>query len=280
MQLGSFYPFSRNHNSISSIAQEPWAFDSEQHINICRTSLNIRYSFLPYFYSLFYSAHIYGTPVWNALIFLYSNDPNTVSIDRQFMVGDSILVSPVLIEGATTVDAYFPNDIWYDYYTGDQVQVATNGSWITLSAPITKIPIHLRGGTIIPTQLPALATTESRKNPFILLVQLNTANRASGYLYLDDGESLTTFTESTYSLIQFNVTNGVLTSVIEEDGYEETSSLYVSEIKVYGQMSPVSSVTVNGKSTNYNYVYSLEHKVLLITGLVLPLSDYFNVSWS
>ncbi len=45
-------------------------------------------------------------------------DEDTYAIDRQFLVGSSLLVSPVLEEGASTVDAYFPADLWYNYYTG------------------------------------------------------------------------------------------------------------------------------------------------------------------
>jgi len=97
---------------------------------------------------------------------------------------------------------------------------------------------------------------------------------------LDDGESLTTFTQSTYTIINFNVTNGELVAVTQKAGYEGTQSLYVNELKIYGQQNPVTSVIVNGQTTNYNYVYSSEHKVLIISGLSLPLSNYFTVSWS
>jgi alpha-glucosidase (family GH31 glycosyl hydrolase) len=280
MQLGSFYPFSRNHNSISSIPQEPWAFDSEQHIEICRTSLNIRYTLLPYFYNLFYFAHTSGTPVWNALMFLYTNDPNTLSIDQQFMVGDAILVSPVLMEGATSVNAYFPADVWYDFYTGERMNVTSQGKWIDLPAPITTIPVHLRGGTIIPAQLPALTTAISRNNPFFLIVSLNDSASATGNLYLDDGENLSTFTEGLYSFIEFSVSNGRLTSTVTKSGYEAFNHLIVGEVKIYGQTSDVSTVTVNGVQTMYNYLYNSEYQTLIISGLILKLSEAFTVTWN
>lgn len=98
-QLGSFYPFSRNHNSIHSIPQEPWSFNSSQHIDICRESLEVRYLLIPYFYTLFSEAHMFGAPVWQALSWQFPSDSNTWNIDEQFLVGDSILVSPVLDRG-------------------------------------------------------------------------------------------------------------------------------------------------------------------------------------
>ena len=103
MQLGSFYPFSRNHNSIRSKPQEPFRWDS-----VAKTSrkyLGIRYALLPYFYTLFYKAHCpTQTPsatVMRPLFFEFPTDKNTYSIDKQFMVGKSLLISPQLEEGET-----------------------------------------------------------------------------------------------------------------------------------------------------------------------------------
>merc|ERR1712137_895024 len=94
MQLGAFYPFSHNHNSIGSISQEPWAFDSYQHIEITRNALNLRYSLLPYFYSLAAQASMEGFPIWNALVWLYPHDSECLAIDKQFLVVTGLLVSP------------------------------------------------------------------------------------------------------------------------------------------------------------------------------------------
>jgi len=59
-----------------------------------------------------------------------------------------------------------------------------------LSAPITHINVHVRGGAILPLQAPAYTTAETRANPYSLLVALDESGQASGSLYLDDGESL------------------------------------------------------------------------------------------
>ncbi len=73
---------------------------------------------LRYLYSLFYSAALKGGTVARPLFFEWPTDPITLSIDKQFLLGPSLLVSPVLEEGATTVQAYFPKGRWYDFYTG------------------------------------------------------------------------------------------------------------------------------------------------------------------
>ena len=105
MQLGAFYPFSRNHNNKGATSQEPYAFD-EQVTDISRHVLNARYSLLPYYYTLFHyasrpisSTNSPAATVTRPLFFEFPDDPNTYDIDRQFMVGNGLLISPVLTEG-------------------------------------------------------------------------------------------------------------------------------------------------------------------------------------
>lgn len=68
------------------------------------------------------------------------------------MLGPGLLVSPVLNPGQTVVKAYFPDAKWYDYRTGVEVNAANK--WMNVSAPIKIIPLHLKGGVIIPVQEP------------------------------------------------------------------------------------------------------------------------------
>ena len=114
MQLGSFYPFSRNHNTKGAKSQEPYRWDSVAKIS--RKYLGIRYSLLPYFYTLFYKAHrpvdktqTSSATVMRPLFFEFPTDKNTYSIDKQFMVGKSLLISPQLDEGEMI------NPIWSKY---------------------------------------------------------------------------------------------------------------------------------------------------------------------
>ena len=101
MELGAFYPFSRNHNSKGSKSQEPYVWPSVAAIS--RQVLGIRYSLLPYYYTLFYKASRPVDPqnppsatVTRPLFFEFPKDSNTYGIDRQFLVGSGLLVSPVL----------------------------------------------------------------------------------------------------------------------------------------------------------------------------------------
>lgn len=83
---------------------------------------------------------------------------------------------------------YVPRGLWYDYYT--LKSFFSIGKRYTLPAPIDKIPLLIRGGSILPAQKPGITTTETRKNDFELIIALNEAGNANGELYWDDGDSL------------------------------------------------------------------------------------------
>lgn len=83
---------------------------------------------------------------------------------------------------------YVPRGRWYDYYT--HMSFFSIGKHYTLPAPIDKIPLLIRGGSVLAMQKPGVTTTESRRNDFELLVALNEAGYARGELYWDDGESI------------------------------------------------------------------------------------------
>jgi len=275
MQLGTLYPFSRNHNSINQISQEPYAF-GETLLNISIDSLHRRYTLLPYFYTLFASATVNATTVWRPLFFEFSSDANTYGIDRQFMIGSYLLVSPVLDENATSVVAYFPSGKWYSYYDGTTVVGA--GQNITLAAPLTFIPIHVRAGAIIPLQGPALTTAVARQNPFTLLVALDNAGNAQGQLFLDDGQSLDTLSSQTYSLINFSAAGQTITSQPILSNYVAVPLLTnVTVFGVVGTAAPV-KVLVGNSSVSFNYDATIQK--VTISGLSINITSSFQISWT
>ncbi|MCM8651566.1 glycoside hydrolase family 31 protein, partial [Lactiplantibacillus sp. E932] len=170
MQLGAFYPFSRNHNTINMPRQDPVAWGPE-FAAISRDVLNIRYTLLPYLYTLMYEAHAHGNTVVRPLLHEFVTDENTWSIDRQFLWGPALLITAALDPGVTVVRGYVPNARWYDYHTGEVVGV--RGQFMNMDTPLSKINLHVRGGHILPWQKPENNTHYSRLNPLGLLVALD-----------------------------------------------------------------------------------------------------------
>jgi alpha-glucosidase (family GH31 glycosyl hydrolase) len=91
MQLSAFFPFYRNHNVLSANSQEAYVWASVAEAS--KTAMAIRYSLLPYLYTLFYQAHTSGSTVMRALSWEFTTDPTLAAVDNQFLLGPSIMVS-------------------------------------------------------------------------------------------------------------------------------------------------------------------------------------------
>uniref|UniRef100_A0A8C5WMS8 Lysosomal alpha-glucosidase n=1 Tax=Leptobrachium leishanense TaxID=445787 RepID=A0A8C5WMS8_9ANUR len=274
-QLGAFYPFMRNHNTIESKSQEPYVF-SEQTQQAMKSALLTRYSLLPYLYTLFVNAHNIGDTVNRALFMEFPSDQNTWTIDRQFLWGEALLITPVLEEGKTEVNGYFPAGTWYS--AGSNVTIQSDGQWILLPAPLGVINIHFRGGCILPTQTPGMSAEETRKSDLILVVALDTNGFARGDVYWDDGESLDTFQKGDYTQVVFLATHGVLLSEVIRVN-SQADSVKLGMVQVYGVADPPSKVLVNGKPYE-QYSYDQDTKILTISQLCLPLGKPCTIIWS
>nr|CAH7753047.1 unnamed protein product [Callosobruchus chinensis] len=248
MQLGAFYPFSRNHNTDDGIDQDPVAMGSLV-VASSKNALRIRYSLLPYLYTLFFKAYKYGETVSRPLFFEFTSDTRTYAIDTQFLWGPALMIIPVLEENAKFVSAYLPKGVWYDFYARSSIISA--GNVYNLSAPLDRIPLMIRGGQILPMQTPMSTTTLSRLTKMQLLVAADRNGQSSGQLYWDDGDSLNSYEEKRYSLISFEMQGNTLRSNDNFIGTEVPPNL--GTIVVLGIDIPVKQVTVNGFTTPFKY---------------------------
>jgi alpha-glucosidase (family GH31 glycosyl hydrolase) len=178
MQLGALYPFARNHHENFTRHQEPYSFGSTL-LHASHTALKLRYSLLKYYYSLFLDRNGLGT-VMRPLFFEFPNemilyDEENDYVEEQFMIGSALMVAPVLRSGHTNVSTFFPAGTWYDYYTGDILLNNTeNATEKVIQARLSmSIPLFLRGGYIVPSQLTndVLATVDL-DNRYILTIGL------------------------------------------------------------------------------------------------------------
>ncbi|KAF8344964.1 glycosyl hydrolases family 31-domain-containing protein [Amanita rubescens] len=273
MQLSAFMPFYRNHNVRGALPQEPYRWDSVAEAS--RSAMEIRYSLLPYWYTLFANASRFGTPPVRALFFEFPDEPELFAIDTQYLVGADILVTPVLAPNVTTVEGVFPGRgkvIWRDWYTHHVVQTSADG-YATLSAPLGHINVHVRdGAAILMHARPAYTISETRQGPFALLVSLDTKNRAFGTAYLDDGESYPPGPSRELTI----------TSTAGEVRIETRGAFHVEqqldEVTVLGVSARPRSLWVNGKGVK-SWDYSAQQHKLVARGLGVDLNQPALLKW-
>jgi len=143
---------------------------------------------LPLWYTLLYEASTTGMPIIRPMFVVCPDDEKVYEMDDQFFVGNSLLVKPIVEEGQTSTEVYFSgNEIYYDYFTFEQIRGSNK---IRIKAPLNKIPVFLRGGSIIPKrQKIRNCSSAMHLDPFTLVIALNESDEAIGFLYLDDGET-------------------------------------------------------------------------------------------
>jgi alpha-glucosidase len=143
-----------------------------------------------------------GTPVASPLWFAWPGDEKTYGIQTQWLWGGALVVSPVVEDESMDVTFYLPEDVFYDFWTGEMVQGV--GTDVTLTGVgWDQIPVHVRGGSIVPLRVRSgMTTAQVRKQNFEILVAPGMDGRAKGELYLDDGVSLDVGEK--FSLVEFS----------------------------------------------------------------------------
>lgn len=259
--LGSFYPFARNHNAIGNADQEPYLWETTAEAT--RRALGVRYALLPYIYTLFEESNRLGTGVWRSLFFEYPDQSKLASNDVQILVGTDILLSPVVDEGKTSVDAQFPKGIWYDWYNYEAIKVSSGVKTVTLDVPLVHIPVHIRGGAILPTKTPKYTVGETYKTDYNLIIALDSNKKATGRLYIDDGSSLEVKSSSD---ITFTYNNGKLTA---SGDFKYSQAEKIGSITIVGESASKLSSAAIGKNKGLKLTHTKGAAVIENAGINL-----------
>ncbi|KAL4105968.1 hypothetical protein PRIC1_004023 [Phytophthora ramorum] len=268
--LGSFYPFSRNHNNLESPAQETYVWPEVTTVG--QKFIGMRYRLLPYIYTLGYHAHAEGLPVARPLLMEFPIDTATYSINHQFMLGNALLVTPVVSQGATSVTGYYPAGIWYNIF--DYSKIASSGGSVTTTVTLYDMPVHIRGGTILAMHQSALTSAAARLTPFDILVALPAGGSASGDLYLDDGE---TISDPSATTVKFSALVGSFTSTVSQNDYAGARTSLVNKVIVLGVASKPSSVSLGSISTYDPTTQRLEISLLSVNQTI---ASGFTITWT
>ncbi len=176
-QLAGFTPFFRNHSSHHTPDSEPWEYGPEA-VAIIRASLRVRERLLPYIYTSSWQAAEFGYPLMRPMFWDDQDDEALLNIEDCYFFGDHLLVAPVMVEGQTEKEVYFPKGTWIDFYDGS---IYTGGQIHTIKISIEKIPLFVRSGAVIPT-------IEDGSRILNLYISNNSTEKTISIIYSDEGE--------------------------------------------------------------------------------------------
>jgi len=184
-QFGAFSPLFRSHGEypyreIFNIAPN----GSEVQNSMIRYD-RLRYRLMPYIYTLAGDTYHRNGTIMRALIMDFPNDPNVRDIGEEYLFGPALLVAPVTEFRARTRDVYLPDGTrWYDFYTGRSYD---GGQTVTADAPLSRMPLFVRAGSIVPTGPAVEYTDQNLAGPITLFIYRGADGAFD--LYEDDGET-------------------------------------------------------------------------------------------
>jgi alpha-D-xyloside xylohydrolase len=180
-QFGAFCPTFRIHGQApKELYGSQWSAQGKANMLVVD---QLRYRLMPYIYSLAWMVTSQGYTIMRPLVFDFQSDTKVYGITDQFMFGPALLINPVTAMGATSRSVYLPAGTWYDFWSGS---TTTGGTTSTASAPLSQIPIYVRGGSIVPMG-PMIQYAAQSADP--LEIRVYSGADASFTIYEDEGDS-------------------------------------------------------------------------------------------
>uniref|UniRef100_G3VWT3 Glucosidase alpha, neutral C n=1 Tax=Sarcophilus harrisii TaxID=9305 RepID=G3VWT3_SARHA len=278
-QAGAYQPFFRGHATMNTKRREPWLF-GEEHTKLIREAIKERYALLPYWYTLFYRAHVTSEPVMRPLWVEFPKELETFSVEDEYMLGSALLIHPITEPKITMVDVFLPGfeEVWYDFRTFVHWEGAR-----TLKVPIAldRIPVFQRGGSVVPMKTALGRSTGWMTHlPYELLVALDTKGSAKGELYLDDGHSFQYLHQKQFLHRKFLFCDGILSSSCADENGHYHSECVVEKVLILGINKQPSSVTTSssdGQEKQVVFTYCSKTAVLHLEKLSLNVGANWEI---
>jgi alpha-glucosidase len=145
-ELATFLPFFRTHSSKTSPAREPWSFGPDA-LAITRKFLDLRTAFMPYLYTLAADSHQTGQPMVRPVYWTEPAASELWQVDDCFLLGDHLLVAPVLEPGCEERSLRLPSGSWYSFGTDD---VHVGAARVIVPGALDQVPTFVRAGAVLP----------------------------------------------------------------------------------------------------------------------------------
>ena len=165
-QFGAFSPIFRVHGTRWPNQNELWSYGPEAE-KILVDYDTLRYRLMPYIYSEAWQVTSRHGTLMRPLVMDWREDVEAENTGDEYLFGPAILVSPVTTQGATSRTVYLPQATWYDFWTGAKQE---GGKRVEADAPLDKLPLFVRAGSIVPMGPKMEWTTEKPTDPIELRV--------------------------------------------------------------------------------------------------------------
>ena len=183
-ELGAMLPVMRNHRGNDFCNN--WKFDDDREtLEAYKKYAVLHTALFPYFYTLVNEASTKGWPVTRHLALHYRDDPGSASEHYEFLLGDRMLVAPVIVDKAREREVYFPPGDWLDFWTGERY---TGPGRVVVPAPLEHLPLFVKSGSIVPmfnSQIDTLVK-EDRED----LNGWDDANKSMKIVFFGEGEDV------------------------------------------------------------------------------------------
>lgn len=276
IQAGTFSPVLRTH---AQNQPEPYHYPNQE--AIIKKFIRMRYEWLPYNYTLAYENSVYGLPLMRPLNFHGDNEDKGkyADISDEYLWGESVLVAPVMTQGARSRKVVFPAGQWIDW--NNPLKSYKGGTTATVAAPLNTLPLFVRAGSFIP-QYPKKIENTAEYDPTLLTMKFFPAKEWSNYqLFDDDRQSPTSLEDGNYQLTTFSGSkqgNEIYVDIDSEGSYKGMPELRMITLEIVGVTNP-KNVELNGEKLQrmpsvkairqYGYSYNPTNRTLSI---VFPYS--------
>ena len=214
IEAGVLYPFLRNHASIDTTRQEPYAFDEET-TTIYRNMLRLRYSLAPYLYNQAYFMSTHGELFNAPLFYYYPSDAEAYKCNDEYMVGESILVAPITDKDVDKRMVYLPDGAWLDYLCGTEY---VGGKTYLLDMPLDSVGLFVRKQSIVPMTEPKNRMDKATNDTLVLYIY---GDNCQTEIYDDDGDSLN-YRHGVYNKYAVSYRDGVVSFATTYKNYDAT----------------------------------------------------------
>jgi len=209
-QYGSFTPIFRSHGTGKP--REVYRFQRPLFYNALKKALKVRYSLLPYIYSLAWQVTSNDYTLMRGLVMDFPEDRKVYEIPDQYMFGPAFLVKPVtkrmyydtagkkreLSPGGTDVDVYLPAGAgWFDYWSNHYYP---GGTKVTGEYPLDIFPLFVKEGSIVPVGPDVQYADEE---PYVLKEIRIYAGADASFVYYEDENNNYHYEQGKYNTIRF-----------------------------------------------------------------------------